>query len=111
MGATKDGKKKLIAMTDGHRESAQSWRGLLLDVKRRGMKIDPKLAVGDGALGFWKALAEVSPMYFDGIVAHVRGANDRVSQHTVYVALGVNLEGREGVPRLVRRNLLLVLQR
>jgi transposase-like protein len=61
MGATKDGKKELIAMTDGHRESAQSWRELLLDVKRRGMTIDPKLAVGDGALGFWKALAEVFP--------------------------------------------------
>jgi transposase-like protein len=61
MGATKDGKKELIAMTDGHRESAQSWRELLLDVKRRGLSVDPKLAVGDGALGFWKALAEVFP--------------------------------------------------
>jgi transposase-like protein len=61
MGATQDGKKELIAMTDGHRESAQSWRELLLDVKRRGLAIDPKLAVGDGALGFWKALAEVFP--------------------------------------------------
>jgi transposase-like protein len=61
MGATKDGKKELIAMSDGHRESTQSWRELLLDVKRRGLAIDPKLAVGDGALGFWKALAEVFP--------------------------------------------------
>lgn len=61
IGATKDGKKELIAMTDGHRESAQSWRELLLDVKRRGLSIDPKLAVGDGALGFWKAVAEVFP--------------------------------------------------
>lgn len=61
MGATKDGKKELIAMTDGHRESAQSWRELLLEVKRRGLVIDPKLAVGDGALGFWKAVAEVYP--------------------------------------------------
>ena len=61
MGATKDGQKELIAMTDGHRESAQSWRELLLDVKRRGLVVDPKLAVGDGALGFWKALAEVFP--------------------------------------------------
>jgi transposase-like protein len=62
MGATKDGQKELIAMTDGHRESAQSWRELLLEVKRRGLVIEPKLAVGDGALGFWKALAEVYPM-------------------------------------------------
>ena len=61
MGATKDGEKELIAMTDGHRESAQSWSELLLDVKRRGLAIDPKLAVGDGALGFWKAVAEVYP--------------------------------------------------
>ena len=61
MGATKDGQKELIAMTDGHRESAQSWRELLLDVKRRGLTIDPKLAIGDGALGFWKAVAEVFP--------------------------------------------------
>ncbi len=48
-------------MTDGHRESAQSWSELLLDVKRRGLTIDPKLAVGDGALGFWKALPTVFP--------------------------------------------------
>jgi transposase-like protein len=61
MGATKDGQKELIAMTDGHRESAQSWSELLLEVKRRGLAIEPKLAVGDGALGFWKALAEVFP--------------------------------------------------
>jgi putative transposase len=61
MGATKDGKKELIAMIDGHRESAQSWRELLLDVKRRGLTIEPKLAIGDGALGFWKAIAEVFP--------------------------------------------------
>lgn len=61
MGATKDGEKELIAMTDGHRESAQSWSELLLDVKRRGLTIDPKLAVGDGALGFWKAIAEIYP--------------------------------------------------
>ena len=61
MGATKEGKKELIAMTDGHRESAQSWRELMLDVKRRGLKTAPKIAVGDGALGFWKALAEIFP--------------------------------------------------
>lgn len=61
MGATKDGKKELIAMTDGHRESAQSWKELLLEVKRRGLAAEPKLAIGDGALGFWKALFEVFP--------------------------------------------------
>ena len=61
IGATKEGKKVLLAMTDGHRESAERWRELLLDVKRRGLAVDPKLAIGDGALGFWKALFEVFP--------------------------------------------------
>ena len=61
MGATKDGKKELIAIVDGYRESEQSWKSLLLDVKSRGLAIDPKLATGDGALGFWKALKKVFP--------------------------------------------------
>jgi len=59
MGATADGKKELLAMLDGYRESAASWKELLLDLKQRGLTIDPKLAVGDGALGFWKALPQV----------------------------------------------------
>jgi len=59
MGATKDGKKELIAIHDGYRESEQSWKELLLDVKARGLTIDPQLATGDGALGFWKALSQV----------------------------------------------------
>ena len=57
--ATADGKKELLAMLDGYRESAASWKELLLDLKQRGLTIDPKLAVGDGALGFWKALPQV----------------------------------------------------
>lgn len=61
MGATKEGKKELIAIQDGYRESEQSWKELLLDVKARGLTIDPKLATGDGALGFWKALKQVFP--------------------------------------------------
>jgi putative transposase len=61
MGATDDGHKELIALADGYRESEQSWLTLLLDVKQRGLKLDPKLATGDGALGFWKALAQVYP--------------------------------------------------
>jgi transposase-like protein len=61
MGATKDGKKELIAVLDGHRESEQSWLGLLLDVKSRGLVFEPKLAIGDGALGFWKALPQAFP--------------------------------------------------
>jgi transposase-like protein len=59
MGATEDGRKELIAVADGYRESEQSWKSLLLEVKARGLAIDPKLATGDGALGFWKALPQV----------------------------------------------------
>ena len=61
MGATADGRKELIAVVDGFRESEQSWKALLLDVKSRGLIVDPKLATGDGALGFWKALRQVYP--------------------------------------------------
>jgi transposase-like protein len=61
MGATAEGKKELIAVADGYRESEQSWRELLLDAKQRGLSIAPKLATGDGALGFWKALRQTYP--------------------------------------------------
>lgn len=61
MGATADGQKELIAVVDGFRESEQSWTTLLLDIKARGLAIEPKLATGDGALGFWKALEKVFP--------------------------------------------------
>jgi putative transposase len=61
MGATADGDKRLLAVQDGYRESEQSWKELLLDLKARGLTVDPELAVGDGALGFWKALRQVWP--------------------------------------------------
>jgi transposase-like protein len=61
IGATPEGKKELVGFQTGVRESAQSWRELLVDVKRRGLKVAPDIAVGDGALGFWKALDEVFP--------------------------------------------------
>ncbi|MFF5922841.1 IS256 family transposase [Streptomyces flavochromogenes] len=60
MGVRSDGTKEPIAMSDGYRESADSWADLLRDCRRRGLRA-PVLAVGDGALGFWKALAEVFP--------------------------------------------------
>src|SRR5512143_1255527 len=59
MGATAEGKKELIAIADGYRESEQSWRELLLDCKARGLEIEPGLAIGDGALGLWKAMRRV----------------------------------------------------
>jgi transposase-like protein len=61
IGATPEGRKELVGLTDGVRESAQTWRELLLDLKRRGLSIGPELAVADGALGFWQAVEEVWP--------------------------------------------------
>jgi putative transposase len=61
IGATPEGKKELLGFQVGVRESAQSWRELLVDLKARGLSIAPEAATGDGALGFWKALDEVSP--------------------------------------------------
>jgi putative transposase len=61
MGATADGQKELIAVLDGYRESEQSWSELFLGLKQRGLAIAPKVAVGDGALGFWAALRKVFP--------------------------------------------------
>ena len=61
IGATPEGKKELIGFQVGVRESAQSWRELLIDIQARGLSIAPELAVADGALGFWKALEEVFP--------------------------------------------------
>ena len=61
IGATPEGKKELVGFQTGVRESAQSWRELLINIKRRGLEIAPDLAVGDGALGFWKAVEEVFP--------------------------------------------------
>ncbi|KPI28647.1 transposase mutator type [Actinobacteria bacterium OV320] len=60
LGVRSDGTKELVAMADGYRESSESWANLLRDAARREMRA-PVLAVGDGALGFWKALAEVFP--------------------------------------------------
>ncbi len=59
VGVTQQGRKEFVAIEDGYRESEQSWLELLLDLKERGLKRGPRLAVGDGALGFWKALSKV----------------------------------------------------
>jgi putative transposase len=61
IGATPEGKKELVGLIDGVRESAQSWKELLLDLKRRRLAVAPELAVADGALGFWQAIEEVWP--------------------------------------------------
>ena len=59
IGATPEGHKELVGLWDGYRESEQSWKELLLDLKSRGLAQGPALAIGDGALGFWKALRQV----------------------------------------------------
>ena len=61
MGATADGTKELIAVQDGYRESEQSWSAMLLDLKQRGLTVDPKLVTADGALGFWAAARKLLP--------------------------------------------------
>ena len=61
IGATPEGRKELVGFQVGVRESEQSWRELLVDLKSRGLAVAPQIAVGDGALGFWKALDAVFP--------------------------------------------------
>ena len=61
IGATEEGKKELIAIHDGHRESKLSWKTVLQDLKERGLQHSPSLAIGDGALGFWAAIEEEFP--------------------------------------------------
>jgi transposase-like protein len=61
IGATKDGRKEVVAIAEGYRENKESWSSILRDLDRRGLKCAPKLAIGDGALGFWAALSEVWP--------------------------------------------------
>jgi len=61
LGATPEGKKEVVGFQVSVRESAQSWRELLVDIKARGLAVPPDIAVGDGAMGFWKALDEVFP--------------------------------------------------
>jgi putative transposase len=61
IGVTADGTKEWVAISDGLRESTESWLDVLRDLKQRGLEVGPRLAVGDGALGFWSALEQVYP--------------------------------------------------
>lgn len=61
IGSDETGRKELLALSDGYRESEASWTEVLMDLKQRGLKDAPRLAVGDGALGFWKAVAQCWP--------------------------------------------------
>jgi transposase-like protein len=95
IGATPEGKKELVGLIDGVRESAQSWRELLLDLKRRGLAMAPELAVADGALGFWQAIEEVWPMT-RGQRCWVHKTQDR--QRLEQAAEEPAFEGQAGAP-------------
>jgi len=81
--ATPEGKKELIGFTDGMRESAESWRELLLDLGRCGLAVAPELAVADGALGFWKALGEVWPRTREQRCCWVHKAANVLNKHAL----------------------------
>ena len=72
IGSHKLENKELIALNDGYRESAASWEEMLLDMTQRGLKVAPKIAVGDGALGFWKALDKFGLTPFTNDVGYAR---------------------------------------
>ena len=84
IGATPEGKKELVGFQVGVRESAQSWRELLVDLKARGLAVAPELAIGDGALGFWKALEEVLPI--DPAPALLRSQDRQRAQQAAEIA-------------------------
>ena len=104
MGATRDGTKELIAITDGYRESEQSWRELLLDVRARGLTIDPELAIGDGGLGFhasaWAVLQSVAPKL--GCTAETRRTWVRQAQRDAGHRPGLTTSERERLKELER---------
>ena len=72
IGVNERGQKRFLAIEDGVRESKQSWLELLRDLKERGLKLAPNLAVGDGALGFWAALEEIFPATRRSVVGSIR---------------------------------------
>jgi transposase-like protein len=94
LGARLDGKKELVALADGYRESAESWAVLLRDLKRRGMRA-PELAVGDGALGFWSAVREVFGGLGDDLQAD--GGSRREVEEAHRISPGGAGEGRSEV--------------
>ena len=107
IGVRADGRKELVALADGYRESAGSWADLLRDCARRGMRA-PVLAIGDGALGFWTAVSEVFPQartqrcWFHKI-ANVLGALPKSAHPGAKKALAEYFERRGQGPRPHRR--------
>ena len=116
IGVRADGRKELVALADGFRESSESWADLLRDAKRRGMTA-PVLAVGDGALGFWKAVRDVFPETTEQRcwwhkIGNVLAALPKSAHPAAKTSAGGDLQRRgqdprpgrrEGVRRRVRR--------
>jgi putative transposase len=103
IGVRADGTKELVALSDGFRESAESWADLLRDCKRRGMRA-PVLAVGDGALGFWKAVRDVIPETAPGAkkaLAEIYNAEDK--DHAIAAAKAFNADYGTKWPKAVAK--------
>jgi transposase-like protein len=98
IGVRADGRKELVALTDGYRESAESWADLLRDCARRGMRA-PVLAMGDGALGFWGALREVFPSTRDSAVGSTRSPTFSVPYRSRRIRGRRRPWPRSGTPR------------
>lgn len=95
IGATAEGKKELVALTDGVRESEESWKEVLLDLRRRGLEVEPKLAIGDGALGFWKALPQVF-----GTTRGQRCWVHKTKNVLNYLPVGLQAKAKEGLHQI-----------
>ncbi len=95
IGVNERGEKRFLAIEEGVRESTQSWREVLLDLKRRGLAVPPKLAVGDGALGFWAALDEVCPE-----TRHQRCWVHKVANVLNYLPKGVQAKAKQALQEI-----------
>lgn len=84
IAADKDGNKELLAVSDGFRESKLAWKELLLNLKRRGLASAPKLAVGDGALGFWAAFLKYLVIQEDNAAGCTRPPISRIRCQRAY---------------------------
>ena len=92
IGVNERGEKHFLAIEDGVRESTQSWREVLLDLKRRGLAVPPKLAVGDGAMGFWAALDEIYPA-----TRHQRCWVHKTANVLNYLPKGLQAKAKKGL--------------
>ena len=96
IGVRADGRKELVALADGYRESTESWADLLRDCKRRGMRA-PVLSVGDGALGFWERWARSSPKHGNSAAGSTEAVKDQLVGVSVSAGFGTGAVARSSV--------------